>query len=291
MARLTLWMAAGYAVHHIILLVDRAMATTLGAGKAASLQFAYHVALVVGQVSGLAVSTALFPHLAERSADGNTRGVRAALGDALRIVLLIGLPATSLLLLLRAPLIDLLLTRGAFDAQAAAAASQPLLWYAWAVLADALCQPLWRFVYAWQNHWTVLAVNGLQTAIRLLCNLVLIPAIGYNGIAVSALIGLFLQAGVLSWWAWRQVGPYTTRAWWNDAARIVSSTAAAAASAWIVIRHLRSAPPLAILAAAGLAGGGIYLAALKTVGLQVKWRTPIMHANGERHHSYTIQRE
>jgi putative peptidoglycan lipid II flippase len=282
MARLTLWMAAGYAVHHIILLVDRAMATTMGAGRAASLQFAYHIALVIGQVSGLAVSTALFPHLAERSADGNSRSVRAALSDALRIVLLIGLPAASLLVLLRAPLIDLLLTRGAFNRQAAVAASRPLLWYTWAVLADAFCQPLWRIVYARQRHWTVLAVNGLQTAIRLLCNLVLIPAIGYNGIAVSALIGLFLQAGLLSWWTWRQIGPYTTRAWWNDAARIVTSTAAAAVAAWVGIRQLRSAPPLALLAAATLLGGGTYLVALKTVGLKVGGRTPMLNPTGKR---------
>lgn len=276
MVRLTVSLTAGYAVHHAILFVDRAMATTLGTGRAASLQYAYHLALVVGQLSGLAVSTAIFPRLAEQAADGDDPGARAGLGDAVRLVLLIGLPATCALVLLRTPVVELLLKRGAFSATAVAAVTQPLSWYAIAVFADALCQPLWRMVYAHHRPWTVLAVNSIQTATRLVCNFALVPAFGYNGLALSAAIGLLLQAGVLAWWAWRQIGPYLTRTWWSDAGRIVLATAVSAGAAEIGIHQLESAPPIVLVSISGLLGGLIYLLVLKLLGLCVLWRTSAM---------------
>lgn len=205
-ARLAGPLAAGYAVHHIILFVDRAMATSLGAGSAAALNYAYHLALVVGQLSGLAVSTVLFPRLAEQVAGGDTVGARASLSGALRFVWVIGLPATCGLILLRTPIVRVLFEHGAFDQAATAAVSGPLIWYGLAVLADALCQPLWRVVYAQRSAWTVLAVNGLQTGLRLLANLALTPTFGYNGLALSAALGLSVQAVVLGWLVRRRLG-------------------------------------------------------------------------------------
>lgn len=217
-------LAAGYAVHHLILFIDRAMATELGAGKAAALNYAYHLALVVGQVSGLAVSTALFPRLAEQVAEGNIKSVRADLSDALGFVLLIGLPAACGLVLMRTPLVRVLFEHGAFDQAATAAVSTPLMWYAIAVLVDALCQPFWRVVYALRNSGTVLIVNGLQTGLRLVGNLALIPIVGYNGLALSAALGLSVQMLVLGWLVRRRLGNYLTWAWSWDTARVLFAT-------------------------------------------------------------------
>jgi putative peptidoglycan lipid II flippase len=261
-ARLAGPLAAGYAVHHAILFVDRAMATALGAGSAATLNYAYHLALVVGQLSGLAVSTALFPRLAEQVADNDVTGARAGLAGALRFAWLVGLPATCGLILLRTPLVRLLFERGAFDPAATAAVSGSLVWYALAVLADALCQPLWRVVYARRSAWTVLAVNGLQTGIRLLGNLALTPACGYNGLALSAALGLSVQVGVLGWLVRRWLGTYLMRTWWRDAARVALATAVAAVAAGLLIAQLSTAPPVVTLLAGGTLGGLAYLAVL-----------------------------
>ena len=118
--------AAGYAVHYVILFVDRAMATTLGVGNAAVLNYAYRMALVIGQLSGLAVSTAMFPRLAEQVTNNDTAGARSSLASALRFVWMVGFPATCGLILLREPLVRVLFERGAFDSAATAAVSAPL---------------------------------------------------------------------------------------------------------------------------------------------------------------------
>ena len=63
-----------------------------------------------------------------------------------------------------------LFEHGAFDQDDTTMVSAVIVWYAIAVLADALCQPLWRVIYAQRRVWTVLAVNGLQTGVRLFSN-------------------------------------------------------------------------------------------------------------------------
>ena len=89
--RLLGWMAAGYGVHHLILFIDRALATGLGEGAAAVLNYGWHLALVVGQVSGLAVSYVVFPSLVEsvgaRQMDEAGKSLRHALGLVLAIAL------------------------------------------------------------------------------------------------------------------------------------------------------------------------------------------------------------
>ncbi|MBI1876737.1 MAG: polysaccharide biosynthesis C-terminal domain-containing protein, partial [Chloroflexi bacterium] len=254
------------AVHHLSLFVDRAFATGLGVGSAAALSYAYHLALVVGQLSGLAVSTALFPHLAEQISRNDGVGARRSLADALRLVWLIALPASAALIVLRTPLIRLLLEHGAFDQAATSAVSTPLVWYTLAVLADALCQPLWRVVYVQRSGWTVLAVNGLQTALRLLFNFVLVPFFGYNGLAMSAVIGLTIQVLVLGWWVHRRLGRYLTNGWPHDIARIILATVASAAASMALTMSLGDVSPLIVLALAGLVSSLTYLVALWWLG-------------------------
>ena len=267
-ARLAGPLAAGYAVHHVILFVDRAMATALGAGDAAALNYAYHLALVVGQLSGLAVSTVLFPLMAEQITGGDTAGARSSLAGALRFVWVVGLPAACGLIILRTPVIRLVFERGAFDSAATGAVSDPLVWYGVAVLADALCQPLWRIIYARRSAWTVLGINGLQTGLRLLGNVALIPLFGYNGLALSAALGLAVQVMVLGWLVRRCLGNYLTTTWWHDAARVVFAAAAAAGVVALAAAKFSAAQPVASLLAGSISGALVYLVVLRLLRYQ-----------------------
>ena len=252
----------GYAVHHIALFVDRAMATTLGIGGVATLNYGYRLALFVGQVSGLAVSTAMFPRMAEQAASEDLSGLKTSLTGALRFVWLIGLPAGAAMVLLREPLVQVLFERGAFDPGATTAVSQVLVWYTWAVLADALCQPLWRVLYARRSAWLVLAVNGLQTTIRIVCNVAFIGELGYNGLALSAAIGLSVQVLVLGLLVRRDLGGFLTGTWWRGALRVFLATVLAAFVVSLVSSQLVAGPALLRLLIAGSLGGAVYLTSL-----------------------------
>ena len=211
----------GYSIHHLIWFVDHAMATTLGIGSVATLNYAYRLALVVGQLSGVAVSTAVFPRLSEQASKKDEAGLKSSLTGSLGLVWMIGLPATCALILLREPLIEILYEHGAFGQESTYAVSEVIVWYSVAVLADAMCQPFWRIIYAWRRVWTVSAVNGIQTAIRILCNVIFIRYFGYIGIAISAMVGLTLQALVLGWLVQRRLGIDFIYQSWRDARVVI----------------------------------------------------------------------
>jgi putative peptidoglycan lipid II flippase len=252
-------LAAGYAAHHLILFVDRAMATTLQAGAVATLNYGYRLALVVGQLSGLAVSTALFPTMAEQAAADDRPGLRSSLAAALRFVLVVGLPSAGILVVLRVPAVQVLFEHGAFDPAATAAVSQVVVWYALAVLVDALCQPLWRLLYARRSAWTVLVINSLQTGIRVLGNFALIGALGYNGLAISAVLGLGIQLLALGVLARRHLGAFLDLAWWRGALQTVVATALAVVVAGVAADQLAALPPPGIVLVAGALGGLSYI--------------------------------
>lgn len=233
---LLLWLSAGYGVHHLILFIDRAMATAQGAGSAAVLNFGYHLALTVGQLSGLAVSTVLFPTLSEHIAAEDAASARHTLSQAMGLVLALALPASLGLIVLGQPVVQALLEYGAFTAQDTLAVGSSLAIYSLAVFADALCQPLWRLVYAWKDGRLVLGVNGVQTLIRLAANLILVRVIGYNGLAVSAVIGLTVQVAILMVLARQRLGWQISSPDWKNIFRIGFSAGAAALAA-TGIRH------------------------------------------------------
>jgi putative peptidoglycan lipid II flippase len=210
-------LAIGYAAHHAIFFVDRAMASTSGTGSVAALNYGYRLALVVGQLGGLAVATAVFPTMAEQAARKDYAGLRASLAGALRLVLTIGLPACVALIVLREPIVKVVFERGAFGPSATATVSNIVRWYAVAVLADALSQPLWRVVFVWRRASTVLAVSGLQSG-SVLSNLMLIRRV--YGLALSAAIGLGCshRTGLAGTKAARSV---PEQGWWLSALRIV----------------------------------------------------------------------
>lgn len=262
LARLAGPLTAGYLVHHLILFVDRAMATTLGPGSAAVINYAYHLALVVGQLSGLAVATAIFPGLSEQIARGDTAGVRASLSQALRFVWITALPATAGLIVLRTPVVKVLFERGAFDPAATAAVSAPLIWYAVSVLADSVCLVLWRVIYARRSAWIVVGINGLQTGVRLLGNLVFISRFGPTGLALSATVGLLVQMLVLGGYVWRSLGSYLNRIWWTEATCVIVATGLAAGVASWLSTQLSAMSPEIVLGAASTLGCSVYVAVL-----------------------------
>ena len=261
-AGLAMPLALGYAVHHLILIIDRSMATTLVTGSVAVLDYALRLAQVVGQLGALAVSTVLFPSLVEHIESKNLAGARRSLTDALRLIWMITLPACLGLMVLRTPLVRVLFEHGAFDRGDTQKVSQALALYALAVLADAICQPLWRVIYAQRLVWTVLAVNALQTVVRVLCNIIFIRDYGVNGLALSAIFGLSLQAFILGILVHRQLDFSIRFTGWREVGMVSIISIIAAIIGCLIASTLPANNPLVVLLVSGGAGALFYLSGL-----------------------------
>ena len=252
----------GYSVHHLILIIDRAMATQLGAGSVAALDYASRLAQAVGQLGGLAVSTVLFPGLVAYIESKNLAAARRSLAGALYLVWIITLPACLGLIILRAPLVQVLFERGAFHRSDTQMVSQVLTWFALSVLADAICQPLWRVLYAQRQTWTVVTVNGFQTIVRVFANIVFIRYFGYNGLALSAFMGLSLQALILGLLVNRKLGFHSTSSGWREAGFVTLAGVFAASGICLFRRNFIFERPVITIIGSGILGISIYILVL-----------------------------
>jgi putative peptidoglycan lipid II flippase len=255
----TVQLVLGYGIHHLIIFVDRAMATTFGPGIVSGLSYANQLTLVVVQLSGLAVSTVMFPGLAEKVASGDLKSAGQELAGALMLVLKMALPASAGLILLRTPIVQILFEHGAFDAQATSLVTGPILWYSIAVLADALCQPLWRVVYVRRSGWTVVAINGIQTAIRLVGNFVLTSWLGYIGLAVSASIGLIMQVVALVWWIRSTFGFKFTTSNWHEIIQTAVAAFLAITTSYLLYNAAKTYHSFIIVLACAICGTLVYI--------------------------------
>jgi putative peptidoglycan lipid II flippase len=201
----------------------------------------------------------MFPGLAEKVMSGDLKSAGQELAGALTLVFKMALPASAGLILLRTPVVQVLFEHGAFDAQATSLVSAPILWYSISVLADALCQPLWRVVYVGRSGWTVVAINGLQTTIRLVFNFVLTPWLGYIGLAVSATIGLILQVVALALWTKSTFGFKFTASNRREIIQSVVAAFLAIATANLLYHAVKNIHPFLIVLTCSICGALVYI--------------------------------
>jgi peptidoglycan biosynthesis protein MviN/MurJ (putative lipid II flippase) len=140
--------------------------------------------------------------------------------------------------------------------------SAPIVWYSIAAFADSLCQLLWRIVYINRSGWIVVAINGVQTIIRLMLNLLLAPWLGYIGLAVSAAIGLAIQLVALAWWTRSTFGFKLTK---NNRREITQSIIAAFFAltiSFLLYNATKSIPSILVILICSVSGAFVYILGL-----------------------------
>src|SRR5690554_1072407 len=100
-----------------VYLAERYLVTAFDSGTTSALNYAFRLTQFPVWVFVSAVSIVILPSLSRHLAVGEVKEVRVVMVNAFRIVILVVLPSTLFLFLLREPLIIALFQRGAFDSR------------------------------------------------------------------------------------------------------------------------------------------------------------------------------
>jgi putative peptidoglycan lipid II flippase len=103
--------------------------------------------------------TASLPTLSAQVELGKSEEFRQTLSGIVRVMLLLALPATVGLALLRVPLVRVLYERGSFDATSTQMVAWALLWYALGLIGHSLVEVLSRAFYAMHDTKTPVLVG------------------------------------------------------------------------------------------------------------------------------------
>lgn len=173
------------AVNQVYLATNRFFASHLVPGSITALDLGIRLVSLPLGVFVAAVSTAVFPALSEEAALGNRREMAHLTHRGLSLVALTVIPAAAGLMALREPLVRLVFERGAFEARATSMTAEVVFYASWGLLAQAAQPILMRSFYALGDVLTPAVAGLLSVGLNIVFSLLLAPALGHGGLALS----------------------------------------------------------------------------------------------------------
>jgi len=212
----------------------------------------------------VSIATAALPDIARRANEGDTAGMQRTISSALRMMLMLNVPATIGLIALAEPIVALLLERGNFRPYDTAATAAALIFYSPGLLGYSAVKIASPSFYSLRDSRTPVIVSVIAVLINLTINLILVRVMGYRGLALGTALAAMVNAGALLWLLRRRLAGLDERRVSIAFAKILAASAAMGIAARLTASWLAAMlPPTHFLLRA------VELAAAITVGLVV----------------------
>jgi len=282
-ARLMVPGIVGSSVAQINLLLDTLIASFLVTGSVSWLYFSDRLVEFPLGVFGIALATVILPALSRRHAEDAPEAFFATLDWALRLVMVIAVPAAVALMALAGPMLVTLFHYGAFDLEDVAMARLSLMAYALGLLGFILVKVLAPGFYARQDTRTPVRVAIAALVANMVLNVVFVVPMVYwdvpgphAGLALATSLAAFLNAGLLLQRLRRDAGFRPAPGWGGLLGRIATASLVMGLLLWGLGGDLERwaawswAGRAAALAGLVAAGGAVYFLVLRLSGVEVR---------------------
>jgi len=232
----------GSSVAQINILFDSLMASFLITGSISWLYYSDRLMEFPLGVFGVALATVILPNLSRHFAAESMDRFAAMLDWALRLVILISLPATIGLFLLAGPLLTTMFFGGRFGEEDVTMASFSLMAYAFGLLGFILVKVLVPGYYARQDTKTPVKIGIFALVLNMVLNVIIVvpwSQLGFPGphagLAAATSLTSFVNAGMLYRGLRREKVIVHTPGWAAFLSKItVASVVMAGLLAWLV---------------------------------------------------------
>ena len=149
-------------------------------------------------VFGIAMATAIFPLFSTHAVREDWNTFSITFNRALKFMLLIGIPASLAIIMLREPIVDLIYRRKQFDAESAYRTSRVIFFYAIGIWAYCGLHVLIRAFYSVKDTITPVKIGAICVGLDFVLNLSLIWVLREGGLALSTAISAIVQIIILT---------------------------------------------------------------------------------------------
>lgn len=156
----------GVAVVQLNFWINVRLASRQPDGSVAAIQYAFALMLMPQAAIAQSIATAALPTFSAQVARRKLGEMRSSLASTLRGVLLLALPASIGLVMLRVPIITLLYQRGEFTAYSTALVAWGLLWYGIGLVSHSMVEILARAFYSLHDTRTPVLIGSLAMALN-----------------------------------------------------------------------------------------------------------------------------
>ena len=230
---------AGLAAVQINLFVNSWLATGLGTGAVSWLDYAFRLMYMPIGLFGISIATASLPGIAGHAANNDHHGVRRDVSKALRMMLMLSVPATVGLVVLATPIVALIFERGRFTPADTAATAAALACYAPGLIGYSVVKLVSPAFYSMGNSRIPVVASAVSVGFNIVSNLILLRALGHRGLALGTAMAALLNAGLLLWLLRVRLGGLDGKRLLTAACKISVASVAMALASYYVERLLR----------------------------------------------------
>src|SRR6266498_3364300 len=193
----------GVAIVQLNFVVNTMIASGLAVGSLAAIKYAWQIMTMPQVVIAQAIAIAALPTFSAQAAKNQTDDMRSSLAATLRGVILLSLPATIGLILLREPIIAALFQHGEFTARSTEMVSWALLWYTAGLVGHSIVEILSRAFYALHDTKTPVIIGTIAMGLNVIFSFSfswLFSQIGWmphGGLALANSLATALEASAL----------------------------------------------------------------------------------------------
>jgi putative peptidoglycan lipid II flippase len=266
----------GVSVSQINLLLDTVLASLLAVGSVSWLYYSDRLVELPLGVFGVAIGTIILPALSKRHAEQSTEHFSAMLDWAIRVVLLLGVPAALALAVLAEPFLITLFHYGAMTDNDIQMAAMSLRAYAFGLVAFMLIKVLAPGFFARQDTKTPVKVGIIAMVANMVFNLLLIWPLAHAGLALATALSAFLNAGLLGYLLYRQQVLVFQPGWGRYSVQLVGGSVLMSVALmlvspdWQVWLEFGLWQRVGWVAGLVVLGGGLYFIWLTALGLRLR---------------------
>lgn len=187
----------GVSVSQINLLLDTVIASFLITGSVSWLYYADRLIEFPLGLFGIGIATVILPALSKQHVNENTGQFKQTMDWAVRFICITGIPALVGLCLLAQPIIAVLFLRGEFEPADVMQVSYSLTAYACGLVSFMMIKVLAPGYYSRQDIKTPVKIGIIAMVSNMVLNLMLVPFMGYIGLAVATALSASLNAFLL----------------------------------------------------------------------------------------------
>lgn len=189
----------GVSVSQINLLLDTFIASLLISGSISWLYFSERLMDLPLGIFAVAIATVVLPSLSRRHAERSAGEFAALMDWALRVVLIIAVPASLALVLLSRPLIITLFQGQNFAAADVQPVTESLRAYTLGLTAFMAIKIFAPGFYSRQDMRTPVIIGVIAMVVNMVLNLLLVFVLGmgHTGLALATSLAAFVNAGLL----------------------------------------------------------------------------------------------
>jgi putative peptidoglycan lipid II flippase len=179
----------GLGLINLNLLVNSVLGGLVSEAAPRAIDAAFRIYMLPQGIFSVAIATVLFPALSRLAARRDFDGLRGLVGNGMRQVLLLLVPAAAATLVLATPITRLIYEHGAFGPDSTELVAEALLWFSFSLPTSGVNLLLTRTFFSLQRPWITTAIASLNLAVNAGVSIALYEPFGIAGIVVGTAAG------------------------------------------------------------------------------------------------------